>query len=257
MRTCLGLHVECGTLLKGVGVTVMSLILFVGSVYILLAAIFGRWMGYLVLSVAFYGWMILLAAMWYFGFWAQGLDTKTNLGPRGLEPAWVPLEGGLEVADQRFETFSRYPEDPWASPTVAQEPSVLSVSSVVTSFLAEQANEELGVAAEEAEAVAAGEAAAEGSAVAVTNTEFTVDNIRFAPEGDVSLAVVQAYYTGGGPLITVALVHNTGSVPRYALMFLGGSILLFGLHLPLLDRAEKKRKEFLTGGAAPPWYGPA
>ena len=24
-----------------------------------------------------------------------------------------------------------------------------------------------------------------------------------------------------------------------------------------LDRAEKKRKEFLTGGNAPPWYGPA
>jgi hypothetical protein len=40
-------------------------------------------------------------------------------------------------------------------------------------------------------------------------------------------------------------------------MFLGGSIALFAVHLPLLDRAEKKRKEFLTGGNAPPWYGPA
>ena len=40
-------------------------------------------------------------------------------------------------------------------------------------------------------------------------------------------------------------------------MFLGGSIVLFLLHLPLLDRAEKKRKAFLTGGDQPPWYGPA
>ena len=35
------------------------------------------------------------------------------------------------------------------------------------------------------------------------------------------------------------------------------SIILFLIHLPLLDRAEKKRKAFLTGGGAPAWYGPA
>ena len=243
MKTCLGFQVDCGTLLKGAGVTIMSFILFVGSIYILLAAIFGRWMGYLVMSVAFYGWMILLAATWYFGFWAQGPTTKTNLGPRGLEPAWVPLDGGLDVADQRFETFASYPEDPWKPPTGAQEPSVLSVSSEVTTFLAEQANEELG--------------REEGAADAILNTQFTVDNVRFAAEGHVSLSVVQAYFNGGGPLVTVTLYHDSGSVPRYSLMFLGGSLLLFAIHLPMLDRAEKKRKEFLTGGNAPPWYGPA
>jgi uncharacterized protein (DUF4213/DUF364 family) len=40
-------------------------------------------------------------------------------------------------------------------------------------------------------------------------------------------------------------------------MFLIGSTLLFGAHLPFLDRAERTRKEILTGGTAPPWYGPA
>ena len=94
MSTCLGFHVECGTLLKGAGVTIMGLILFVGSVYVLLSAVFGRWMGYLVMMVAFSGWMILLSSMWYFGFYAQGPDHQDELGPRGLEPAWVPLEGG-------------------------------------------------------------------------------------------------------------------------------------------------------------------
>jgi hypothetical protein len=46
-------------------------------------------------------------------------------------------------------------------------------------------------------------------------------------------------------------------VPHYSLMFLVASIVLFALHLPLLDRAEKSRKAFLTGGTAPAWYGPA
>ena len=40
-------------------------------------------------------------------------------------------------------------------------------------------------------------------------------------------------------------------------MFLIGSTLLFCAHLPFLDRAERTRKEILTGGTAPPWYGPA
>jgi hypothetical protein len=243
MSTCLSFHVECGTLLKGAGVTLMAFVLFVGSVYLVLAAVFGRWMGYLVISVAFYGWMILLSSMWFFGFYAQGPTTKTNLGPRGQEPAWVPLEGSFDVAAVRYDTFASYPDDPWAEPTPALEPSVLSVSSVVTTFLAEQANEQLGFA--------------ETDPQAILNTQFTVDDIKFAPDGKVSLAVVKAYYNGGGPLITVMLYHDSGAVPRYSLMFLAGSILLFGAHLPLLDRAEKKRKAFLTGGNAPPWYGPA
>ena len=64
-------------------------------------------------------------------------------------------------------------------------------------------------------------------------------------------------FTGGGPQVTVLLRHDSGSVPRYSYMFLGASILLFLIHLPLLDRAERSRKEILTGGDAPPWYGPA
>ena len=33
METCLGFNIECGTLAKGAGVTIMAFILFVGSVY--------------------------------------------------------------------------------------------------------------------------------------------------------------------------------------------------------------------------------
>jgi hypothetical protein len=51
--------------------------------------------------------------------------------------------------------------------------------------------------------------------------------------------------------------HDSGSVNRYSWMFLIGSTIGFAVHLPLLDRAERKRKEILTGGTAPPWYGPA
>jgi hypothetical protein len=47
---------------KGTAVIICAFILFVGSVYILLSAVFGLRMGYLVLAVSFFGWMIILSA---------------------------------------------------------------------------------------------------------------------------------------------------------------------------------------------------
>ncbi len=144
-----------------------------------------------------------------------------------------------------YTTFDDYPSDPWEAPTKGQDGSVQSVSSAATSFLAEQANEQLD--------------RDEFASDAILGTQFTVDSVRFATAEDdkTPLAVVQAHFAGGGPLTTLALYHDSGSVPRYSIMFMIGSTLLFLLHLPLLDRAEKKRKEFLTGGSAPAWYGPA
>jgi hypothetical protein len=242
-HSCLFWAIECGTLVKGIGVTLAAFILFVGSVYLLLTFVLGRWMGYLVLMVSFSGWLIIFSALWLFGFWSQGLETPTNLGPRGSEPGWVVLDGGLAAASASYDTFAGFPGAPWEPATEAQTASIQSVSGAAQSFLAEQTNEELGLA--------------EDDPNAVTGTQFQIDGIWFAPQDGTSLAVVQAHFVGGGPIVTLSLYHDSGSVPRYSYMFLAGSIILFLIHLPLLDRAEKKRKAFLTGGSAPAWYGPA
>jgi hypothetical protein len=242
---CLGFNVDCGTLAKGAGVTVMGFILFVGSVYLLLSAILGRWMAYLVVAVTFFGWMAVLASLWAFGFYSQGTDTPVNLGPRGAEAAWVPLLASSGETSGEYAEFESYPEGPWEEAESGELPtSTQAVSGVVTDFLADEANRELGIE--------------HTDATAVTAVDFTVDRIHFAPtEGGTSLAVVQAHFSEGGPLVTVSLFHSSGSVPRYSFMFLIGSAILFAVHLPFLDRAERKRREFLTGGTAPAWYGPA
>jgi hypothetical protein len=246
METCLGFEIDCGTMAKGAGVAIMAFILFVGSVYLLLTAVLGRWMGYLVLMVAFSGWMMVLSGLWAFGFYSQGEDTPVNLGPRGAEPAWLPLLASTRGTSDRYEAFSSYPGGPWEEPREGQlTGSVQSVGGVVTAFLAEEANVELEIP--------------ETDATALTAVDFAIDSIHFAPaeDGETSLAVVQAHFTEGGPQWIVSLYHDSGSVPRYSYMFLIGSGILFAVHLPLLDIAERKRKDFLTGGAAPAWYGPA
>jgi hypothetical protein len=243
METCLGFGVDCGTLAKGAGVVLMAFILFVGSVYLILTAVLGRWMGYLVVMVSFSGWMILLSALWAFGFFSQGPDTPVNLGPRGAEPSWIPLLASTGQTSDRYEAFRSYPGEPWKEPASGASAEVQSVTGIVTDFLAEQANEELEIPHTDPSAV--------------TGVEFAVDDLHFATVGGTELAVAQAHFLDGGPLWTVSLYHDEGSVPRYSYMFLAGSVLLFAIHLPLLDIAERKRKDFLTGGATPPWYGPA
>ncbi len=243
--TCVGFHVDCAILAKGGLAVVMAFTVFIGSVYLLLAAVFGRRMGYLVLAVAFFSWMILFSSLWTFGFFSQGPTTPVDLGPRGAEPGWLPIAAGF-TPPARYPEYTDYPNGPeWKTPgtNVVVAASVQSATGAMQAFLANQANAKLGKAT--------------GEPGALSTSDFTVQNLKFATHGKVSLVAAQAFYNGGGPVVNVYAYHNSGSVIRYSWMFLIGSILGFAIHVPFLDRAERKRKEILTGGTAPPWYGPA
>jgi hypothetical protein len=243
---CLHFAIECGTIAKGIGVTVTAILLFIGSVYLLLSAIFGRWMGYLVLMVALTGWLMILSSIWFFGFWSQGPTTPPNQGPRGAQPSWQVLYTSPTDTSPDYHTFSTWPGPNWHEADLT-DPNQLAdytqASSAVQTYLSNELTKQMGIDPNAATAVQPG--------------QISIDSVQFSQDGSTDIAVVTAHYAGGGPLWTVSLYKNSGSIPRYSIMFLAGSILLFLLHVPLLDRAEKRRKQFLTGGQAPAWYGPA
>ena len=243
--SCVGFAIHCETLLKGGLATVVAFVLFVGSPLLILSSVFGRRMGYLVLAVSFFSWMMILAAIWTFGFYSQGPSTPVNLGPRGAEPAWLVEAAGTdpEAPDPIFEAYPA--GQGWREPGTNDNDtsSVQGVTSAAQAFLVERANEAAGKEKDQPGSFA--------------TTDFTIQSIEFATEGDISLAAAEGFYNGGGPLVKLYLRHDSGSVNRYSWMFLIGSFVGLALHLPLLDRAERSRKEILTGGTAPPWYGPA
>jgi len=223
----------------------MAAIIFIGSVYVVLSAVFGIRMGYLVLATAFFGWMMLWSVIWVAGahLGIPGVTTPTNQGPRGAEPSWQPFASGVGVSSETYPEVDRYPDLPWRAPNESDASSVQEVQSAIQEFLAAQANQEHNINPD--------------ATNAIQTTDFTVKNVKFSTSGHTSLSMGQGFYTNGGPTITVALYHNSGSVPVYSWSFLIISILGFAVHIPFLDRAERKRKAVLTGGARPPWLGPA
>lgn len=222
----------------GILVFTAAMVLFPGTVWLLTSAVFGTRMAYLISATGFFAFMVILAALWTFG--APGTPRYT--GPRGDLPAWVPLAAGQELTTP-LSLVQEYPGDPWqgakeAGLAAEAEPAALAFQD----FLAEEAAAELEGAGIEGE---------------VASTEFTIQDLKFAELEDRPVAMARGFASEGGPEVLVFGYKDSGSEPLPSYLVLVGSLIGFAAHLPFLDRAERRRKEILTGGEQPPFRGPA
>lgn len=223
----------------GILVLASALVLFPGTVWLLTSAVFGTRMAYLISATGFFAFMVILSALWTFG--APGTPRYT--GPKGDLPAWVPLAAGPELASDTLPLVQEYPGGPWqgakeAGLATEAEPAALAFQD----FLAEEAAAELEGAGIEGE---------------VASTEFTIQDVKFAELEDRPIAMARGFASEGGPEVLVFGHKDPGNEPLPSYLVLIGSLIGFAAHLPFLDRAERRRKEILTGGEQPPFRGPA
>ncbi len=221
----------------GWGVLVAAMVLFPGTVWLLTGAIFGNRMGYLISATSFFAFMIILSAIWTFG--APG--TPRYLGPKGDLPAWVGIAAGQQLESATLPLVEQYPGEPWR-PADAEDPESEAAMLAFQDLLAEEAAAELEGAGIEAE---------------VEASEFTVEGLVFAEVEEQPVAMARAFATEGGPEVLVFGYKDPGNEPLPSYVSLAVSVIGFAVHLPFLDRAERKRKEFLTGGGQPSFRGPA
>jgi hypothetical protein len=243
------------TFAKGIIAVLAAMILFVGSVYVILSAIFGMRMAYLVLAVSFFGWMILYSTIWVFQPTIVGVaNVKPNQGPRGTEPHWQVFAASTGPLATRFPETGKYPGPPWEAPTYKTKSATENAKPAIQNYLAAQAEKQF---ESQGKKVCDPAEPLETNCVTVDPTTFAVEDFRFASSGRTNLVAAHAFFQAGGPELTVYAYHDSGNVPVYSWSFFFASIVGFLVHLPFLDRAERKRKAILTGGTAPPWYGPA
>lgn len=230
---------------EGALAVVAAGILFFGSVFMLLAALFGPRMGYLVTASGLFAFMLILSALWAFGAPCPGpcapAGTPANLGPRGELPHWVVVAYGPTVSSEQLPV-QQYPGGPWKEPgrnlTSEVEPATLAFQE----FLATQANRQLGQS---------------GVQGRVDPEAFMVEDLRFTTMDGTQYAVGRAFAESGGPEVLVVGYKDPGFIALPSYLFLAASVIGLAVHLPFLDRAERRRKEILTGGEQKPWLGPA
>jgi hypothetical protein len=223
---------------EGALVVVAAAVLFFGSLFLLLSAIFGPRMAYLVSATSLFGFMLILSVIWALG--VPG-STPPFRGPKGELPRWVVVAQGPSLSSEQVPV-QEYPRGPWKKPGTAETPEVEPATLAFQEFLAAQANRQLGQA---------------GIQGRVEPEAFAVEDLRFTSFDGTPYAVGRVFAETGGPQVLVVGYKDPGFIALPSYLFLAASVIGLAVHLPFLDRAERRRKEILTGGEQKPWLGPA
>ena len=227
--------------MKGIAVVVTAFVLLPGSVYMLLASNFGALKGYLIAGTAFFGFLVMLSAVWLFGL----PGTTPLTGPKGTQPTFkfFTLEDPAAATYDSVRTFqggagSGWQEAPTGEAEAGSAEETLKADldtarQTALSDLIEETNRDIEDSSKELD---------------VTNLDAKVFYI--IQDGTEVAAVVISPKdppAGSGlerptfaPRTTFAY-RDPGNPNLPSVLFLAGSLLLFVVHLLALGLAERRR----------------
>ena len=226
--------------IEGVAATISGLIVFVGSVWLLLAVIMGGRLAYFVTASVTLGFIFIMTLVWSYG---------TPLGPVGELPEWNGVDLKESASELEFGPGTSYPDGEWHAPDPddpAQMTKAAELESAAIDYLAEQIREKKGggflaesdasVVAESARLLEQGE-----EQYGAVQLEASTSAIEKANEADPDQAVTPEDAT-----LVLVMSYDPGNPLGKARMIAGGTFLVFALHLFGLSRAEKKTKKDTT-----------
>ena len=227
--------------MKGIAVVVTAFIFLPGSVWMLLASNFGALKGYLIAATAFFGFLVMLSAVWLFGL----PGTTPLTGPKGTQPTFrfFTLEDPAAATYDSVRDFQGGAGNAWqpAPEGQAEEGSAeatlqadldtarqTAVSQLIkeTNANVEDSSQELDVTNLEAEVFYTIQDGTEVAAIVISPAT--------PPEGsglqrpDFAPKTTFAYRDPGSPYLP-------------SILFLAGSLVLFVVHMLLLGLVERRR----------------
>jgi hypothetical protein len=236
---------------KGIAVVVTAFIFLPGSVWMLLASNFGALKGYLIAATAFFGFLVMLSAVWLFGL----PGTTPLTGPKGTQPTFkfFTLDNPAAATYDSVRDFQGGAGNGWqpAPEGQAEEGSAeatlkadldtarqTAVSQLIeeTNANIEDSSQELDVTNLEAEVFYTIQDGTEVAAIVISPAT--------PPEGsglqrpDFAPKTTFAYRDPGSPYLP-------------SILFLAGSLVLFVVHMLLLGMVERRRPLGVTQTPAP------
>ncbi|MEA2451825.1 MAG: hypothetical protein QOG04_535 [Actinomycetota bacterium] len=223
--------------IEGVAAVVSGIIVFVGTVWLLLTVIMGARLAYFVTASVALAFIFIMTLVWSFG---------TPLGPVGQLPDWSGV-GLAESADQiEFDAASEYPEGSWAAPAeddTAANTKAAELESAAINYLEGLIPDGKG-----------------GAFVTSTDAFVVADSTRLLKQGDTEYGALQLEASTGAvakakeadpdqtftPEDATAIVvmkYDPGNPLGKARKIAAGTFLLWAAHLFGLSRAERKTKK--------------
>ena len=208
----------------GVSVTVAGIIVFIGSIFLLLALVMGARLAYFVTASVTLAVLVILGVVW----------SINPLGPVGQLPEWEPQAAADTAAQIDFAPMSSYPNGPWQAPNkndAAQVALASAMQGVATAAL------QSGITSGKVKSFPT-------TASAIVDAEKT----RLLTQGGKQYGAVTYGSTSDKPASAVALFfYNPGDPlgpPRKITL---GLFIVFALHLFGMNRIERKSKTAVNG----------
>lgn len=118
----------------GMSAFVSSMIIFVGSAFLLLALVLGARLAYFITASITLAFTLIMGLVW----------SVNPLGPLGQLPEWDPIDAKTEASELEFDDAGTYPDDPWAVPDTEdaiQTTQASELESDATKYVGEQITE--------------------------------------------------------------------------------------------------------------------
>jgi len=239
-----------------VAVVLTAALIFIGTIYYILATLFGWRRAYYITTVSLMGFMMIISLVWLVGIPGTG----PGFGPRGREPEWIPFLPNTEFAADFRGEIKTFP-DGWdvpgkkyfGNPDRKQTGAIDSVGEI----------DSIKGLIEPALAGYFQQHASLKGSIKPEDYNFRrelppAQEAKLSPEEKVvPVAVIRFKDAGGGrllfgvtiaatdkhPEISVFAFRDKGTVFLPALYFLVTSLFLFALHLWLLARDEIRQRE--------------
>ena len=235
-----------------VAVVLTAATIFIGTIYYILATLFGWRRAYYVTMVSLMGFIILLSLVWLVGV----PGSNPGFGPRGREPGWVPFLSSSEFAQDFKADVGAFPNG-WDAPgkkyfgnpdknntgAIESAGEIETLKGIIRPALAGYFQRTGGSAKDEDYEFRVAGSAAQEAELTPQERAVPIATIRFKDAGGGNLLVGLAIpQTDKHPAITLFAYRDKGAVFLPSLYFLVTSLVLFGLHLWLLARDEIKQK---------------
>lgn len=219
------------TFVEGVAAVVSAVIVFCGSVWLLLSMVLGPRLAYFITASVTLGFLLIMGVVW----------SLSPLGPVGETPEWKPLAIGVEGEQLDAGPADGYPDGGgWREVNTNDEGEITQAA-------------ELGSESTEFLEAAIDDASSQTGFADAGDATANSDTVRLLEEGDklyggVTLEPIEG--AEGDPTIAI-LEYDPGNPTGPARMITLGTLLLFALHLFGLSRSERRARTRAEAQATP------